>query len=54
MSFTLLALAVGAAKVVNALEDKPRKNYKKKYKKNYRKNDSWLDLAWFSDHNQSL
>lgn len=54
MSFTLLALAVGAAKVVNAFEDKPRKNYKKKYKKNYRKNDSWLDLAWFNDHNQSL
>lgn len=50
MDILLLGLMAMAALGDNKKTEKK----KKKSGKNYRKNDSWLDMAWFHDHNQSL
>ncbi len=33
---------------------KSKKNNKKSYRRKAKKDNSWLDAAWFHDHNQNL
>lgn len=33
---------------------KSKKNNKKSYRRKTKKDNSWLDAAWFHDHNQNL
>ena len=51
MDILLLGLiAVAALTDDNSKSKKKRKSYRR----NVKKYDSWLDAAWFHDHNQKL
>lgn len=59
--FTLLMLLFAGAALDDAANgnwtgNKPRRKYnsRKNYSRRYKKDSSWLDAAWFHDHNQSL
>ena len=50
MDLFLLGLITMAALSGEAKTEKKKKSYRRKSKKD----DSWLDAAWFHDHNQRL
>lgn len=52
----LLLGAMAIAALCDSASSKPNENKKPKKRKSRssRRDDSWLDAAWFHDHNQSL
>ena len=50
----MIDLLVLGAVAVAALCDSDSKKTNKRKERRARRNDSWLDAAWFHDHNQSL
>lgn len=53
MWLLFLIFGFAAADEANKNYNRRRKYSGKKHRKSYR-NDSWLDAAWFHDHNQKL
>lgn len=59
--FTLLMLLIAGAALDDAARgdwtgNKPRRNnkYSRGNRRRYKKDNSWLDAAWFHDHNKNI
>ena len=49
-----LLLLLGLLSLFGGNSDKKRKKSRKSYRRRTKRDNSWLDYAWFHDHNQRI